>query len=385
MNITLNLNPKWVRQRLIILTLCISIISLLTEYLVDFVIPPSTHILAFDFLNLFSVNLEGSFPTWYSTILLFVAAALLTYITIAKFQNSDNQRGYWIVLTLGFFYLSADEGAGIHEIFVDTMKQSFDVTGFFAFGWQIVAIPVVLIVLLLYVRFIIQLPTQTRTWLIISATIYLGGALIIEGISANQWYIDGGLSMRYLSIATIEETFEMLGAVLFIYTLLHYINQQAYTLTIEPTPLNQKRQILIIRQFSPIILLIGIFIALLGWMMIIAPHHVIPDDDNRETLIVLPFYYVIHDQILADGGMIVDMPGTFGVDNAFSRQLGRSLLAEYTNVTAVSQPTQRLTTIFATHNLLLNHDDLTDMLHSVGQTEFIIFDADTVEMLSAIP
>lgn len=385
MKLTLNLNPKLIRQRLIILTLCISIISLLTEYLVDFVLPPSTHILVLDFLNLFSVNLEGSFPTWYSTILLFVAAALLTYITIAKFQNSDKQRWYWIVLTVGFFYLSADEGAGIHEIFVDTMKQSFDVTGFFTFGWQIVAIPVVLIVLLLYVRFVFQLPTQTRTWLVISAALYLGGALIIEGISANQWYIDGGLSMRYLSIATIEETFEMLGAVLFIYTLLHYINQQEYTLTIEPTPLNQKRQTPIIRQFSPIILLIGVFIVLLGWMMVIAPHHVIPDDDNEETFIVLPFYYGIEDVILADGGMIVDMPGTFGVDNAFSRQMGRSLLAEYANVIAVSQPTQRLTTILATHNLSLNHDDLADMLHGVGQTEFIIFDSQTVEMLSAIP
>lgn len=382
MHIIWNLNPKQVRHRLVVLTLCISFISLITEYFADFILPPSDNGLGIHFLNLFSVNLEGSFPTWYSTLLLFISGVLLVWISRIKFQEQDHQRWYWLGLVAGFFYLSADEGAGIHEIFVDVTKETFNTSGFFEFGWQIVAIPVVLVVMLLYVRFVHRLPTQTRFWLVVSAFVYLGGALIVEGISANQWSMDGGMSMRYLSIATIEETMEMLGAVFFIYTWLDYIVLQGYTLstTSEATPRKSHGRHLI-QRILPLLILLNI--SVVGWMMWGVSHTVISDDDI--VVIEVPFYYAIQEQILADGGVIVEVPGTFGIDNAFSRQIGRTLFEEYSTVIAISQPTRGITTLFATYDPMIERIQWTELLHDAGQTNFILFDSDTVRSISNIP
>ena len=123
-------------------------------------------------------------------------------------------------------------------------------------------------------------------------------------------------------------------------------------------------------------------IIVLGWMMV-TPQALIPSD--VEETIEIPFYYSIQDQLLADEGIIMEMHGTFGIDNPFSRHLGATLLQQYTYVTAIAQPNRKITTLIATHTLPLSHDDLTGLLHDVGQTNFIIFDTETVQAISQLP
>lgn len=385
MQLSWGLNSSQIRNRLVMLTLCLSAISIITEYLVEVVLALSTNVLLVDVLNLFSVNLEESIPTWYSTILLFVAAVLLTFIALVKFRELDGYRWQWLGLAVGFVYLSIDEGAGIHELFVDPLKLAFNPTGFFAFGWQIVAIPVVLVVMLLYTRFIFQLPTRSRLWLIFSGGLYLGGALIVEGISANQWDINDGISMVYLSIATIEELFEMLGVVLFIYTLLDYMEQAGYSFAIHHAPSTAPPQKTHDRRVIPrmISLLIIINIVLLGWM--IGTSQPLLDSSESQDVVIAPFYYAVQDQILANEGVIIETHGIFGIDNQFSRQLGATLLEQYTHVIAIAQPTRNATTLLATNTPPLSRDDLTDLLHGVGQTNFIIFETETVRAISQLP
>ena len=382
MQLLLGFNPSYIRNRLLVLTLCLSLISIITEYVVEVLLIASPDGFLAHALNLFSVNLEESIPTWYSTILLFVGAILFSLIAIAKYREQDQFRWHWGGLALGFFYLSADEGAGFHEIFVDSMKQTFNPGGFFAFGWQIIAIPVVVVILLLYVRFLLQLPSFTRLWLIISAIFYLGGALVIEGISANQWDINNGISMTYLAIATIEELFEMLGAVLLIYTVLDYINQKAYIYEIRTISPTQKTYDTSRTVSQPVALLIVLNIILITGMMTIIPASAIPLE--IEETIDVPFYYHVQDMILADGGVVIEMQGTFGIDNPYSRQLSSTLLDEYAEVIVVSQPMQNMTTMIATHEVQLSRDHITDLLHSVGQTNFILFETQTVRSISLL-
>lgn len=384
MPIAIQIKPKQILHRLSIMALLFSLVSLITEYTVDFMLPQPVDSFLAQSLNLFSVNLEASFPTWYSTLLLFAVAVLTTLITIAKFHAEEKGRWYWGGLVLVFLYLSADEGIGIHEIFADWIQQTFHTTGFFEFGWQIVAIPVVLLVIILYARFIFRLPASTRTKLILAALVYLGGALFVEGISANQWSIDGGMSMRYLTIATIEELMEMLGAIMFIYTVLDTIVQHNYTFAFESTPTTTPRKS---NQQRPVRLILPVLVAanmaVIGWMMVIIPHTVLSED---ETLAVaVPFYYEIQAQVLADEGTIVEIPGVFGLDNPASRQLGRVLIEQYPIVIAISQPTRQVTTVLATNTLTFNQDELADLLHRFGQTNFILFDTETVRGLSNIP
>ena len=382
MRLTVGLNSSQIRNRLMMLVLSVSIISILTEYLVEVVLVLSANVFLVDILNLFSVNLEASIPTWLSTILLFVAAVLLTFIALAKYRELDGYRWHWIGLAVGFVYLSVDEGAGVHELLVDPMQQAFNPSGFFTFGWQIVAIPAVLVMLVLYARFIVRLPARTRLWLIFSGGLYLGGALVVEGISANQWDINNGISMAYLSIATIEELFEMLGIVLFIYTLLDYMERGGYSFALHHAPSNLPQQKASDRHSSPrlIPLLVIVNMVVLGGMMI-TPRPLLATDTMQAGFEV-PFYYPVRDPILAEGGVIVEIPGIFGIDNPFSRQLGATLLQQYAEVIAIAQPTRNITTLIATNTAPLSRDDLTGLLHGVGQTNFIIFETETLQALS---
>jgi hypothetical protein len=376
------LNPIQIRNRLLMVTLGLGIFSIVTEYLVEVVLVLSSDQVLIDVLNLFSVNLEESIPTWYATILLFVVAVLLVFIGLAKFREGDVYRWHWAVLAIGFLYLSIDEGAGIHEIFVDPMKQAFDPSGFFAFGWQIAAIPVVLIIAVLYLRFIMQLPTRTRIGLMVSASLYLGGALIVEGISASL-YNDDNISMLYLSVATIEELFEMSGVVLFIYTLLDMMEQSGYSFALHHVPTASTSQKTHdgynIPPILPVLFILNVI--LLSWMMLIPQPEMLSDE---EEIVIAPFYYMVQDQILGDDGVIVEMNGIFGIDNPFSRQMGSTLLQDYKFVVAVAQPTSHITTLIATRTVFISRQNLTDLLHNIGQTNFIIFETDTVKAISQL-
>lgn len=204
-------------------------------------------------------------------------------IARAKSEEQDIQSAYWWGLAFIFLYFSMDEGAAIHEIFATPLQEAFNTDGFLAFGWQIVAFPLVIIFGLVYLRFLFQLPAKTRNWVIISAILYAGGALIIEGFSAGQ-YDPAKITFRYLSLATVEEFCEIPGVLLFIYALLDYMRQNAYSLelsagnsgieVVQHTPIVEKPQTtgkkshLLYRPAVWIIVFLSVTnIAALGWIL----------------------------------------------------------------------------------------------------------------------
>ncbi|MEM7335886.1 MAG: hypothetical protein AAF490_27660 [Chloroflexota bacterium] len=203
--------------------------SLLSEFLLLNVLTPDSDSFAVLLIDLLSVNVEESIPTWFSTMLLFMASLLLWFIWGVKKRKADEWMTYWLGLAIIFLYLSVDEGAAIHEAFVGPIEALVDTSGFLAFAWQIVFFPLVVLFAIVYSRFLRALPRETAVFFILSGVIYVGGAVFIEGLSANEWDLNQGITFRYLMIATFEEWFEMLGATLFIYTLLDYIVLGNYT------------------------------------------------------------------------------------------------------------------------------------------------------------
>src|SRR5262245_49102953 len=113
--------------------------SLLNEYLIQDVLSPDTHTTAILVLDLFSANAESTIPTWFSVLLIFMAAVLLGIIAKGKWELGDRFKYDWMALSIIFIYLSMDEGAAIHEIIVDPLQAIFHPTGYLAFGWQVVA------------------------------------------------------------------------------------------------------------------------------------------------------------------------------------------------------------------------------------------------------
>lgn len=391
----LNFKPRpiIVAKILAVIAIVMAVLSLISEYLVEVVLVAQTDTLLTFSLDLFSVNLEESIPTWYSVLILFVAAILLAIIAWGKYRTNDSFKRYWMGLAVIFLYFSMDEGAAIHEIFADPLQLAFNATGFFTFGWQIVAIPLVIIFALLYLRFLFHLPPKTRNLFIVAAVFYAGGALIIEGISANQWSLDDNLSMTYLTIATIEEFFEILGVSIFIYTLLDYIQMMDYTFSLnyqaqdkEKTSNHDVEQpatasvVPSKMTFFSSLLLVIVFlvitnIASLAWIL------------NRPTSSVpqatVAFYQPIITDLEASNVLVMEMQGIFGANNIPALDLAASLLNVYPEVTIVALPASGNSIIFAGDSLPFQQNTLADLLHANGQVEFIIYETDVVSVFAS--
>jgi len=68
-----------------------------------------------------------------------------------------------------------DEGAVIHEIFSDALQVRFDTSGYLTFAWIIAFVPVVIVIALLYLRFLWHLPPSVRNLMIVAGLLYVGG------------------------------------------------------------------------------------------------------------------------------------------------------------------------------------------------------------------
>lgn len=74
-----------------------------------------------------------------------------------------------------------------------------------------------------FIPFLLHLPRRCRVLFVLAASLYLGGALGVERWTdrfAEQDLLD---TLEYNLWTTVEESLEMLGVVLFIYTLLAYM------------------------------------------------------------------------------------------------------------------------------------------------------------------
>ena len=174
---------------------------------------------------LVDVDRELTIPTIFSVVLLFSTALVLYAIAVLKKKRKDKFTWSWYVLALGFLYMAFDEGSSIHELTTMPIRRALGekLPGFLSFAWLIPGISVILIVAIIYLRFYFSLPKRTKKLMLLSAIVYLGGLVGIEMIGGNYASIYGIKNLTYNLIVTIEESLEMAGMVLFIYTLLDYI------------------------------------------------------------------------------------------------------------------------------------------------------------------
>lgn len=226
------INPRKTGITLSVLALFLVTVSIIGEYILEVVFSESEST-ALLLIDLFSVNVENSIPTWYSSMLLLLVSVILALIANTKWSNHDAYRWHWVGLALGFLYLSIDEGAAIHEYFTDPLFFALNTSGYLYFAWIIVAVPLVILFGLMYVRFLIHLPPITRYGFILAAALYTGGALFIESLSASYLYDQNNvIDFTYLAIATLEEMFEMFGVTTFISVLLAYMDKEQARFTL---------------------------------------------------------------------------------------------------------------------------------------------------------
>lgn len=172
----------------------------------------------------FNVDNEISLPTWFSQCLLLVPA--IAALIIAKLSDikKDGNRLYWLAIAGLFIFLSADEGAMLHEAFITKFREwtvDAGTQGLAAHTWLL---PVGLILLLLAIPFglfLRRLPRRTSWLLIAGIGTYVSGAIIIEALGLS-YITAGSFAYEGLNVA-FEEGLELAGTAITIYALLDYL------------------------------------------------------------------------------------------------------------------------------------------------------------------
>ncbi|HJN15273.1 MAG TPA: hypothetical protein QGH10_07285 [Armatimonadota bacterium] len=182
------------------------------------------HVENVPFDHLLDVIQEGNIPTYFSTVILALAALLLW--VVAAGVGSDDPRGArpWKALSLIFLYLSVDEASQLHELSRRIPKHWLPDWGILHWPWVIIGTVGVIALILGFCRFLKQLQKDTRVGIIVAGAIFIGGALGLELVGASLISSDGP-QLALVIEETVEEFMEMTGVILFINALLLHITR----------------------------------------------------------------------------------------------------------------------------------------------------------------
>jgi hypothetical protein len=182
----------------------------------------------------FDFNLESNVPTWFSVIILTVAALLFFIIYIHKKNNNIKGAHYWLTLGFIFIFISVDESVQVHEEVAKILRPSVsnDVSGLLYWAWVIPYGIFAIAAAIYFMRFVLNLPKQTRLLFFMAGGMYIFGALILE-LAEGHFYLKYGLDHIYNRILYfIEELCEMSGVTVLIYALLSYMADNTISIAV---------------------------------------------------------------------------------------------------------------------------------------------------------
>ena len=189
--------------------LCVAVIVLVGLHFSILTIHYTVFELPWSIRSLFDLDEEQSFGTWFSAILLLIAA-LQVHSFRYRLKSSDMTFQMQLVaLEAGFVFLSIDEIAGLHET-VNTLTPD---------SWTIYLFPAVALIGVFFVSFLRHFDRVIACAVAVSAAIYVGGAFGIEFASeifAERNMLD---SLPYVIATGVEESLEMIGVLLFVWAM----------------------------------------------------------------------------------------------------------------------------------------------------------------------
>lgn len=187
-----------------------------------------------DWMDLFNLDRELNFPTWYSALLLGFCGILLKMIALGKKQQKDRYTSDWQLLAVIFGLMAIDEIISIHEILIiPEVSEALNLPWFLHSMWVIPGTVFVLWFCQRFTRFLRHLSRISRRQFMSAACLYIGGALVMEMIGSHFAESIGQQHILYAAIATVEEILEMSGVILFVYALLVYLRQWTTNLTLQ--------------------------------------------------------------------------------------------------------------------------------------------------------
>jgi hypothetical protein len=186
-----------------------------------------------EYVRLFNLSGEKNIPTWFSSTISWIAAALLAYIALLNRKRALPYARHWFALAFIFLFISVSTTATIHDWTLEIfLVETFELHGIFYFPWVIPAWLFVLLVGRLYFHFLADLPAVIRRLFLLSGAVYVSGALVLEMLSAYLMDYYAGTTLLRGMAATGQEFLEMMGLVLFIHALFIYITRYTPAITL---------------------------------------------------------------------------------------------------------------------------------------------------------
>lgn len=213
---------RWVAGTLVILNL----IAILCKY-------GTQHPNAWGIIPQFELDGEKNIPTYFSSFILLLSSLLLFVVALVKKKEQSMYTWRWRLLAFIFLYMSVDESAGLHEMFIYPLREHFHLTGILYFSWVIVGAAVVLGLGLYYLKFLIALEPKLRFRMICAGLLYVGGALGLELIGGYYYDLHGKDNLTYSLITTIEETLEIAGVMVLMHALHSYLKNHLSQFTLQ--------------------------------------------------------------------------------------------------------------------------------------------------------
>ena len=183
--------------------------------------------------SLFDLDGDSSVPTWYASFSLLICSLLLVFHARISRESGCADVWKWSALAAIFLVMSVDETARIHEILggyvgvhVKAWAGEGDGDGFLHFSWVIPGGIFVGVMARAYIRFLLALPRDIAWRMVLSAAVYVGGALFMEMVDARSEDFYGAHGVYYQVGTVFEEFLEMAGVALFADTLTRYLGRR---------------------------------------------------------------------------------------------------------------------------------------------------------------
>ena len=188
---------------LIVLLVALNAMALVVEHIVGPLSVPMGPAL----VRWFSVNEEANLPTFYASLTLLALAGL-----IALHGLTATRRRTWLSIALVMVGLAVEEAIQIHEMFVPALRNAFGFSGILRFAWVVPYTVLLVIFFIATIRTVTSIPRRPRLRLFVAAGIFLAGAVGIEMVGGAVVESAGEDTLTYGLLTSVEETLEMVGA-----------------------------------------------------------------------------------------------------------------------------------------------------------------------------
>ncbi len=180
----------------------------------------------FDFVQMFDLDMEANIPTVFSSLILALSALCFYLLGLYAENTNHADKPYWFGLGAIFLFLSFDEGATIHEAIGDYTEKFVHASGYLFYPWVISYGGLVTFLGIMYFRFFWKMEKKVFWSFMLSAFIYLLGAVVFELFGANEASAHGTDTVLYSTLYTIEESLEMFGVIYLIWILLSLLEKK---------------------------------------------------------------------------------------------------------------------------------------------------------------